>query len=83
MEQANVLLEELKKEPGYHYQPIDVDWQTLTKPFSKRLQGHKQITDAYLLGLAMRKKLVLATFDKGIMHLAGEHADFVRVLETT
>jgi predicted nucleic acid-binding protein len=82
LEQATVLLGQLKQRPGYHYQSITADWHTLIAPFFKRLHGHKQITDAYLLGLALRKKLVLATFDQGIVHLAGEHRDFVRVLET-
>ena len=41
----------------------------------------KQVTDAYLLGLAMREELVLTTFDKALMHLAGEHRQQVLVLE--
>jgi uncharacterized protein len=83
LEQATALLGQLKQRPGYHYQPVTADWQTLTAPFFKRLHGHQQITDAYLLGLALRKKLVLTTFDKAMLHLAGEHRNFVRVLETT
>ena len=35
------------------------------------LQGHKQITDAYLLALASRRNGVLATFDRGVRDLAG------------
>jgi toxin-antitoxin system PIN domain toxin len=39
-----------------------------------RLQGHRQVTDAYLLALASTRKGVLATFDAGIESLAGrEH----------
>lgn len=30
------------------------------------------MTDAYLLGLSVREGLVLATMDKGLLHLAGE-----------
>jgi hypothetical protein len=56
---------------GYHYLPITVDWQTLCSPFFKRLYGTKQVTDAYLLGLAVRDGLVLVTMDKAILHLAG------------
>ena len=44
------------------------DWQTLTKPFAKRVRGHNQVTDACL-----REGLILTTFDKAILHLAGEH----------
>jgi toxin-antitoxin system PIN domain toxin len=37
-----------------------------------RLQGYRQLTDAYLLALAHRRKSVLATFDRGLRTLAGE-----------
>lgn len=80
MEQVAVMLDRLKQQPGYRYQPVHVDWHTLTKPFFKRLHGHKQITDAYLLGLAVREGLVLATFDRAILHLAGEHGKHVHLL---
>jgi toxin-antitoxin system PIN domain toxin len=79
-EEATAILLDLTKEPGYHYQPISSDWQTLTKPFFERLFGHKQITDAYLLGLAIREGMVLATFDKAILHMAGEHSSHVLLL---
>jgi uncharacterized protein len=82
MEQVTAMLERLKQEPGYHYQPIPADWQTLTKPFFKRLHGHNQVTDAYLLGLAVREGLILTTFDKAILHLAGEHSRHVHVLDS-
>lgn len=36
------------------------------------LQGHRQLTDAYLLALARRRKGVLATFDRGLRALAGD-----------
>jgi predicted nucleic acid-binding protein len=34
-----------------------------------RLLGHQQVTDAYLLGLAINRGGVLATLDKGIAAL--------------
>lgn len=37
-----------------------------------RLQGHKQLTDGYLLALAHQRKSVLATFDRGLRTLAGD-----------
>ena len=81
MEQVTAMLDRLKQEPGYEYQPIAAGWQTLTKPFSKRLHGHNQVMDAYLLGVAVHKGLTLATFDTAILHLAGEHRENVLVLE--
>jgi predicted nucleic acid-binding protein len=43
------------------------------------LSGHRQVTDAYLLALASRRKGVLATFDRGLSLLAG--AVFASALE--
>jgi len=82
MTQVNGMLECLKQRSGYRYQPISTDWQTLTEPFFSRLHGHKQVTDAFLLGLAIQENLLLTTFDQGIMHLAGQHREFVRLLES-
>jgi hypothetical protein len=41
------------------------------KDMEERLQGHRQLTDAYLLALANRRKGVLATFDRGLRTLGG------------
>ena len=77
------MLDRLKQEPGYEYQPIAAGWRTLTKPFSKRLHGHNQVTDAYLLSVAVREELTLATFDTAILHLAGEYRENVLTLEAS
>jgi hypothetical protein len=37
-----------------------------------RLQGYRQLTDAYLLALAHGRKGVMATFDRGVRTLAGD-----------
>jgi toxin-antitoxin system PIN domain toxin len=82
MSEATAVLARMAQAPGYHYLPIAADWQTLCSPFFTRLYGTKQVTDAYLLGLAVREGWVLATMDKGIMHLAGsEHSKHVLLLE--
>ena len=81
MSEATAILMQLGKHPGYRYLPITADWQTLCGPFFPRLYGTKQVTDAYLLGLAVREGLVLTTFDKALLHLAGEHQRHVLVLE--
>ena len=49
------------------------------KGMEARLHGHKQLTDAYLLALAHRRKGVLATFDRGLRTLAGD--EFSSALE--
>jgi predicted nucleic acid-binding protein len=38
-------------------------------PFEKRLFGHRQVTDAYLLGLAVHKKGRLVTLDETVAAL--------------
>lgn len=81
MSEATTVLAQLRQHPGYHYVPITADWQTLCSPFFKRLYGTKQVTDAYLLGLALHEGWVLATLDKPILHLAGEHKQHVHLLE--
>ena len=42
------------------------------KGMEARLQGFKQLTDAYLLAVAHRQRGVLATFDRGLRTLAGD-----------
>ena len=80
MGDATAMISRIAERPGYHHQPISADWRTLCAPFIKRIFGHNQVTDAFLLGVAMRGGLVLATFDKAILHLAGEHGNHVLVL---
>jgi toxin-antitoxin system PIN domain toxin len=70
LEQAIAILQVLKGRDDYWYCPIDESWVTLTAPFATRILGHQQVTDAYLLGLAIKEKGVLVTFDKGIQYMA-------------
>ncbi len=81
MSEATAILARMAQQPGYDYLPIEADWQTLCSPFFKRLYGTKQVTDAYLLGLAVQSRLVLVTIDKAISHIAGaEFSKHVLVL---
>jgi uncharacterized protein len=75
-ERAIAILQSLRGLPGYRYWEIKDSWVTLTTPFAARISGHQQVTDAYLLGLAIKEDGVLVTFDKGIRYLAG--AEFSR-----
>jgi len=80
MGEATGLLDDLAQHPGYHYHSCAHNWRTLTKPFFRRLHGHNQVTDAYLLGMAIHDELVLSTFDKRILHLAGEHTRYIQIV---
>lgn len=37
-----------------------------------KIQGHRQVTDAHLLALAIRQNGCLATLDQGVRHLVPE-----------
>ena len=82
MSEATAVLARMAQHPGYHYLPISAEWHTLCSPFFRRLYGTKQMTDAYLLGLAVREGLALVTLDRAVVHLAGdEHRKHVLLLE--
>ena len=67
---AIFVLRELIETPGFSYRPIHDSWLKATASFQWRLQGHKQITDAYLLALAIKEKAVLVTLDRRIQSWA-------------
>jgi toxin-antitoxin system PIN domain toxin len=72
----------LAEHPGYRFWPISEGWSSLVEPFCERVFGHQQITDAYLLGLAVKEDGVLVTLDKAMRYLAGEkYGKHVLVLE--
>jgi toxin-antitoxin system PIN domain toxin len=82
VDEATTVLAELANHPGYRFWPISTGWATLASPFLERVFGHQQITDAYLLGLAVKEKGVLVTMDKGIQFLAGaQYSKNVLLLE--
>ncbi len=71
--QAMAILQMLKTYPGYTYWEIgeSESWVNITVPFAARISGYQQVSDAYLLGLAIKKDGVLVTFDSAIQKLAG------------
>jgi toxin-antitoxin system PIN domain toxin len=54
--------------PGHHFWPDDVSIADESVFDHARLKGHRQITDAYLLAIATRKRGRLVTFDASIDH---------------
>ena len=79
---ASELLRRFAQHPGYRYWPVTAGWSTLVSPFRDRIYGHQQITDAFLLGLAVKGNGVLVTLDKALAHLAGtEYRRHLLVLE--
>lgn len=61
----------LTSHPEHRFWPMLDNWSSLSQPFADRIFGHQQVTDACLLGLAVREDGVLVTMDKAIVNLAG------------
>jgi toxin-antitoxin system PIN domain toxin len=57
------------KHTSHRFWADEISFVQATMPFAKRLEGHQQVTDAYLLGLAMHKRGRLATMDRGVLAL--------------
>jgi len=70
--EARELLFALTSLEGHEFWPTTIDVFAATDPVSRRMHGPKQITDAYLLGLAKHHGGKLATLDKAIVSLAGQ-----------
>jgi len=82
LEQAADVLRSFSNDPFYRYWPIKAGWNSLAEPFQDRVYGHQQVTDAYLLGLAILENGVLVTLDKAIRSMAGpRNAKHLLVLE--
>ena len=80
--EALELLAAITRRPGHRFWPMDITFSEAVQPFHERLYGHRQVTDGYLLGLAIKNKGRLVTLDRGIEVLAGEgHRQHVAVLE--
>ncbi len=71
IEEASEALNQFTHQSGHTYWPDDPAYLDVTQVILARMQGYRQITDAYLLGLAIHNKGKLATLDRGIRHLAG------------
>jgi uncharacterized protein len=68
---------------SHEFWPDDLGLIEALGASASRLQGHRQLTDAYLLGLASRRKGALASFDSGLRALAGDdHATALQLVPT-
>lgn len=70
--EALALLGENLAHPAHEFWADSLQIPSAVKGLEPRLQGYRQLTDAYLLALAHRRKGVLATFDRGLRSLAGD-----------
>lgn len=72
VDEAMQVLKQSVAHPKHEFWEADIEYPEATKQFVDRIVGHRQVTDAYLLGLAMRNNGKLATMDRGIPHLVAD-----------
>jgi toxin-antitoxin system PIN domain toxin len=77
--EALALLAENVTHAGHEFWTESLEVPAAVKGMEARLQGYRQLTDAYLLALAHRREGVLATFDRGLRTLGGDR--FAAALE--
>ena len=58
--------------PSHQFWKDEISFAEATKPFHERLAGHRQVTDAYLLGLAIHMKGKFATMDRAVLGLLSD-----------
>ena len=68
-QQAIELLETNAGHPAHRFWKDESGFLSLVAPFAVRITGHRQVTDAFLLGLALRNKGKVATLDRGMLSL--------------
>jgi uncharacterized protein len=66
---ALALLEANLRHAAHHFWEDEISFLAAAEPLAERLVGHQQVSDAYLLGLAIYKKGKLASLDKGVLAL--------------
>lgn len=71
VEEARSVLRDLRKVGKHRFLTNDVSPTDTDFP---AIAGHRQVTDALLLTVARRAKLMLVTFDAGLGALAGDHS---------
>jgi len=74
------VLEANPHHPRHRFWEDDLTFAEAVAPFADLLAGHQQVTDAYLLGLAIRRKGILATFDANIAALLEPGSGYSRSL---
>jgi len=82
VEAAGLLASNLKHQ-NHQFWADEITLAQAVQPFANRLTGHQQVTDAYLLGLAIHKKGKLATMDRSVAALLAPRSrqdDFLEVI---
>lgn len=75
------VLEANLRHPRHRFWEDDIPFAEAVAPFAGTLTGHQQATDAYLLGLAIHKGGILATFDASVAALLEPGSKYSHALE--
>jgi len=75
------LAETLKEDSSHRFWADDLQVSAACTAFFPRLSGFKQLTDAYLLGLALHNKTRLLTLDRRMLALTAEGSPARRALD--
>jgi toxin-antitoxin system PIN domain toxin len=78
---ALALLQTNLSHSAHQFWPDELGLVQALSSLASQLEGHQQVTDAYLLGLAMHRAGKLATMDKSIVRLLPEKASQTRFIE--
>ena len=70
----------MSNHPYHQFWPDSFSFDAIDSEIRQRIQGHRQVTDAYLLGLAIRRKGMLVTFDQRMSDLLPEKMKVKKVL---
>jgi toxin-antitoxin system PIN domain toxin len=68
------LAETLRQDPGHEFWTDNLPVSVACSETASRLSGFKQLTDAYLLGLAIHRKGRLLTLDRRMLALTTEQS---------
>lgn len=69
LSEASAALASSLEHPNHHFWPDDLGYLSAIAPLRDRVVGYRQVTDAYLLGLALHHHARLATLDRRLQHL--------------
>ena len=82
-ETALDVLSEATSHAGHEFWPLNREVAAVLKPMAAKVRGHRQWTDALLLGQAMERRGLIVTFDSGVKQLAaGESSGHVVLLKS-
>ena len=70
IQQAIAMLRAMKELPCCASLECAESWLDAVAPIASRIHGYKQVTNAYLLGLAIKHAAILVTLDQHIQAIA-------------